>query len=87
MHLKDDKDIVFLHLTDLPSCGCVFCSTRDKKTGKTKLYLVFENKDTIYVRDGVWDVWQELLDPDEYLRIKMSFAQVIEARNVPCFCG
>ncbi len=86
MFMKNSKDIVFLHLTDLPNCGCVFCLARDKNTGKTKMYLVAEGQDAIYSRESVTEAWMKLEDPQDYLNIKESFVEAVEARNVPCFC-
>lgn len=40
---KRCDDIAFQHLIDLPNCDCVFCSARENKSGKTRLFLVFNS--------------------------------------------
>jgi len=85
MAMKRVDDVVFQHLIDMPNCDCVFCSTKETTTGKTRLYLVFNERQRIYVRNGVKDMWDELEDEQEYNHVKTRFNNAISERKIPCF--
>ena len=85
MHIQNVDDIVFQHLIDLPNCDCVFCSTLDKSTGRTRLFLIFNERRRIYVRNAIKDTWEEIKEEREYDSIRKGFNRVIEERNIPCF--
>ncbi|NND53063.1 MAG: hypothetical protein HKN54_11745 [Flavobacteriaceae bacterium] len=78
-------NIVFQHLIDLPNCDCVFCSTVDNSTGRTKLFLVFNERRRIYIRNGAKDTWDEIKDENQYECIKDRFNQAILEQKIPCF--
>lgn len=85
MHLEHLDDIVFQHLIDLPNCDCVFCSTLEKSTGRTRLFLIFNEHRRIYVRNAIKDTWDEVREEREYDFVRRGFNQAIEERNIPCF--
>ena len=85
MTIKRLNDVVFQHLIDMPNCDCVFCSTKEQDTGKTRLYLVFSDRRRIYVRNGVKDMWDELEDEQEYDLVRSRFDHAILDRKIPCF--
>jgi len=85
MSHHDASEFIFQHLIDLPTCDCVFCSTCQKSTGKTRLFLIFNDRKRIYQRNGVKDTWDEVHDSNEYERIRQNFNCAIEQRRIPCF--
>lgn len=85
MSIRRFDDVVFQHMIDLPQCDCVFCSAREESTGRTRLYLVFQDRTRIYVRNGVKDMWDELEDEQEYRHIRSRFDNAVLERKIPCF--
>ena len=77
--------IAFQHLIDLPNCDCVFCSTLERSSGRTKLFLVFKERRRIYIRNGKNDTWDELRDEHIYECFRQQFNTVIVERKIPCF--
>jgi len=78
-------DIVFQHLVDLPSCDSVFCSTRERKSGRVRLFLISNEQKRIYIRNGVKDTWDELKNEQDYDEIRRRFNSVIIEREIPCY--
>ena len=75
-------DIEFKYFLEVPRSNCTFCSGRNKITGRTKLYLVFNGQDRIYERNGLKGTW-EAVSCEEHGRI---YAQLTEASHkVPSF--
>ena len=85
MHTTQVDDIVFQHLIDLPNCDCVFCSTLETSSGRTRLFLIFNECRRIYVRNAIKETWDEIKDQTEYEIIRSGFERVVESRNIPCF--
>lgn len=85
MEQLDASSIVFQHLIDLPNCDCVFCSTVETSTGRTKLFLIFSKRRRIYVRNGMKDTWDELKDAAQFNCIKGLFEKAVSEHKVPCF--
>ncbi len=85
MSVERWDEVVFQHMIDLPSCDCVFCSTREKETGRTRLYLIFNERRRIYVRNGIRDAWDEVQDEQEYRHVRARFDDAIVERKIPCF--
>lgn len=85
MEQLDAPSIVFQHLIDLPNCDCVFCSTVETSTGRTKLFLIFSERKRIYVRNGMKDTWDELKDAVQYDCLKELFERAVSEQKVPCF--
>jgi len=79
------KEIIFKHLVELSGCDCVFCSTREKETGLTRLFLIFHDQRRIYTRNGINGTWDELEDQDECIRVRQKFQEVVGERKIPCF--
>ena len=77
-------DLVFQHLIDLPHCDCVFCSTREQSTGITRLFLVFNDEQRIYMRNSVKETWDEL-DDERYRSVRRGFDMALQESRVPCF--
>jgi len=78
-------DLVFQHLIDLPNCDCVFCFTRERASGRTRLFLIFNEQRRIYIRNGIKDTWDELKDNREYDQVRQRFNSAITERKIPCF--
>ncbi|HBR15361.1 MAG TPA: hypothetical protein DD723_07450 [Candidatus Omnitrophica bacterium] len=85
MENEEKNDLVFQHLIDLPNYDCVFCSTRDRSTGKTLLFLIFNDEKRIYIRNGRREAWDELKDKRDYYRVRLGLDNAIEERKIPCF--
>ena len=81
----DANAVVFHHLIDLPNSDCVFCSTVETSTGHSRLFLIFRERQRIYLRNEIRDTWDELRDAAQYACIRERFNQAIEEKNVPCF--
>lgn len=81
----DADAVVFHHLIDLPNSDCVFCSTVDTSTGRTRLFLIFHERNRIYVRNGVRDTWDELRDAGQYRSISRRYSRAVQEKNIPCF--
>ncbi len=78
-------ELVFQHLIDLPHCDCVFCSTRERSTGITRLFLVFNDEKRIYMRNSVKETWDELDDSDRCRSVRRGFDMALRENSVPCF--
>jgi len=85
MSITEKDDLEFQHLIDLPNCECVFCSTKEKATGRTRLFLIFHEEQGIYMRDGVRDTWDELKDEHQYNCVRSGFNSALLDRRIPCF--
>lgn len=85
MEQFDAASIVFQHLIDLPNCDCIFCSTVETATGRTRLFLVFRQRDRIYIRNGSKDTWDELKDKPQYQLVMDRFSRAVHEQKVPCF--
>ncbi len=73
----------FQHLIDYPNCDCVYCSTRDKSTGRARLFLVFNERRRIYVRNGVKNSWEELTDEGSYNTVRVRFNEAVVNDRIP----
>ncbi len=79
--------IVFQHLIELPNCDCLFCSTVDTSTGRTELFLVFEERDRIYIRNRIKDTWDELKEEQDFQIIREKFNLAKMQHSVHCYAG
>ena len=77
-------NIQFKYFLEVPRSNCTFCSGRDKVTGRTRLYLVFNGQDRIYKRNGLKGTWDEICSKDEQKRIYAQLAEAVN-NNVPSF--
>lgn len=78
------QELVFKHLIEVVDSQCVFCSTLEKSTGRTKLFLVFQNKSKIYRHNGLNRTWNSL-DEEETASIRRQFDCALQERRVPCY--
>lgn len=85
MEQFDAASIVFQHLIDLPNCDCVFCSTVETSTGRSRLFLIFNERGRIYIRNGVKDTWDELKDAGQFECVKQRFDRAMFEQKIPCF--
>ena len=85
MRHLDVSTIEFQHLIDLPNCDCVFCSTIENSTGQSRLFLVFNERRRIYIRNGLNNSWDELKDEFQYECIRDRFNRAIMEQEIPCF--
>ncbi len=81
----DDLDVTFDHLIDMPNSDCVFCSTRVKENNRIKLFLIFNERNAVYIRNGLSGIWEEIFDAEKINFIRSRFEDVIEERKVPCY--
>ncbi|MBF0618995.1 MAG: hypothetical protein HQL19_02380 [Candidatus Omnitrophica bacterium] len=77
--------LIFKHMVELPHCECVFCSTQEEDTGRTKIYLVFKDKHKIYQRNGIKGNWEDVVDPEDYQNVWEGFEHAITDRKIPSF--
>jgi hypothetical protein len=78
-------ELVVKHLIEMPSSQCVFCSTVEKDTGRTQLFLIFQHQQKIYKRNGLRGTWHEMTDREEYLMVRELFQQSQRQQKVPCY--
>jgi len=84
MSTSNQQKIIFSHMIELPSSQCVFCVTKDVKM-RTRIFLVFKDKDKIYSRNGLLGTWDEIQDKTEVDTVRQGFEQAIIERKIPCF--
>ena len=85
MSITEKDDLIFQHFVDLPNCECVFCSTREKATGKSRLFLIFNDEKSIYMRSGMKESWEELQNEQQSDCIRSAFNEAILEHKIPCF--
>lgn len=73
------------YLLNVTRSGCVFCSAKDRRTGKTHLFLVFHQRDRIYVRNGLRGTWDEVKNRPDYDRIRQLFEDALANNQVPTY--
>ena len=74
---KDYSSLEFKYLLEVPRSECVFCSTKDKITGRTRLFLIFNNQNRIYERNGLKGTWEEVTGAESYREIRRILALAI----------
>jgi sRNA-binding regulator protein Hfq len=79
------QKLVFKHMIELPHCECVFCSTQEEQTGRTRLFLVFRERQKVYMRNGIKGNWQEIANLEEHNAVWEGFEQAVLERKVPSF--
>jgi phosphoribulokinase len=77
--------LVFKHMVELPHCECVFCSTQEEGTGRSRIYLIFKEKCKVYARNGIRGNWEEVTDAGDHDHIWEGFEQAVTERKVPSF--
>ena len=82
---RNYEDLEFKYLLEIPKSDCIFCSTRERRTGRTYLFLVFRNEDKTYYRHGLKGTWVELKNRDEYHQFQEIFAEAINNKNIPSY--
>ncbi len=78
-------NIVFKHMIELKSCGCVFCYTQEESSGRTRLFLIFKEKNRVYSRNGLRGTWEELPYPQDSAQIIEAYDQAVIEQKIPCF--
>lgn len=78
------EELVFKHLVEVVDSQCVFCSTFEKSTGRTKLFLVFRKDERIYRHNGLKRIWNSL-DEEETACVRRQFDCALKERSVPCY--
>lgn len=84
MPLLTTNTIVFKHMIELKSCGCVFCYTQEESSGRTRIFLVFKDKGRVYSRNGLRGIWEEIEDVEEVRQVLQAYEKAVE-KKVPCF--
>lgn len=85
MTTLNTTNIVFKHMIELKSCGCVFCYTQEESSGRSRLFLIFKDKGRVYSRNGLRGTWEELPYPQDASLIIEAFDQAIIEQKIPCF--
>ena len=79
------QNIVFKHMIELTSCGCVFCYTQEEDSGRTRLFLIFKDKGRVYSRNGLRGTWEEIQTADETASILDVYEKAVTEQKIPCF--
>ena len=77
--------LVFKHMVELPLCECVFCSTQQEATHRTRIFLLFREKHKVYQRNSALGNWEEVLDGEDRQAIWEGFEQAVMERKIPSF--
>ena len=85
MNFNQAHNFVFQHLVEFSNFNCVFCSTKEKQSGKARLFLIFKDKGRVYMRNGIKGTWEKVTDPKVQLDVQESFKKVIKERKIPAF--
>lgn len=80
-----DLDVTFQHIVDMPSSNCVFCSTRQRDSNRIRLFLFFNERESVYVHNGISDIWEEIFDTEAVNYLRHRFEDVIQERKIPCY--
>ena len=78
-------DLEFKYLLEIPKSDCIFCSTRERSSGRTYLFLVFKKEDKTYFRNGLRGTWVELKSQIEYQQFREILSEAIRDKNTPCY--
>jgi hypothetical protein len=85
MPINNPQALIFKHMIELTSCGCVFCYTQEEGSGRTRLFLVFKEKGRVYARNGLRGTWEELRPGHESRLIFEAFEKAVAEQKIPCF--
>lgn len=69
------------YLIEVPRRGCIFCSTRERDTGRTRLFLFFRTG-KVYTRRGLSRRWAEV-DSHEAGYVRGIIDEVLHNHSVP----
>jgi hypothetical protein len=85
MPIVNPQAIIFKHMIELTSCGCVFCYTQEEASGRTRLFLVFKDQARVYSRNGLRGTWEEIRNEEESRSIFDTFERAVSEQKVPRF--
>jgi hypothetical protein len=85
MPIINPQGIIFKHMIELTSCGCVFCYTQEESSGRTRLFLVFKDKGRVYSRNGLRGTWDEIRPSHESQLIFEAYERAVAEQKIPCF--
>lgn len=82
---KKMPDVVFHHLVEFARVNCLFCSAREKETGKAKLFLMFQDPNRVYVRNALKDTWEEVTNKEQSRTLQDGLQKAVKEKKVPSF--
>ena len=85
MPILNANNIVFKHMIELKSCGCVFCYAQEESSGRTRLFLIFRDKGRVYSRNGLRGIWEEIHASEEVAQILDVYSKALTEQKIPCF--
>ncbi|GEM_PF-1988499 len=85
MPILKPQNIIFKHMVELTSCGCVFCYTQEEDSGRTRLFLIFKDKGRVYSRNGLRGTWEEIQSAEETASILDVYERAVAEQKIPCF--
>lgn len=85
MPIQITSNIIFKHMIDLKSCGCIFCYTQEEISGRTRLFLIFKDKRRVYCRNGLRSTWEEMHNSEEADQVLLAYDKAILEQKIPCF--
>ncbi len=78
----DYFDLAFDHVIEIARLDCVFAATRERRTGKTRLFLIYNHTGKVYFRDSLRDRWVEL-EEREYNIFRSLADHALMDRRIP----
>ena len=76
------SNLKFKYLLEVPRSDCIFGSAREE-SGKTHLFLIFNEKGRIYKRQGLSGAWTQVRNPAEYCTIRLLVCDTIRYNTAP----
>jgi hypothetical protein len=77
------SNLIFRHMVEFPTFDCVFCSTEIEASGKTRLYLIFNDRKKVYLRNGLRETWDEVINDSESVAVREGYHSAIENQSIP----
>jgi len=78
-------NVIFQHLVEFPSFDCVYCSTEEKVSGETRLYLIFNNRRQVYLRNALKGTWDKIKNDEEREVIREGYDVALREKRIPCY--
>jgi len=83
--LSQYEDLEIKHLVEIRQCDCVIVTARERATGRSQIFLIFNHRGKIYRRNGLNGTWRELDSETEYSLIRQLLARAVENNTIPCY--
>ena len=81
-----ELQVSFTHCVEIPKAHCFIATAKEKETERTKVYLIFNQDNRIYTRNGLKGIWEEIKnDAQHNYQIRHSLYEAINSKHIPHF--